>query len=75
MTDKVQQVAGHDLVYKNWRMVKVKKDANQLYEGWMRGDFKTHYLIEQYDMLIIKRPDSTEIFAKDFRELVKGLCE
>ena len=75
MTDKVQQIADLEFVYKNWRTVKVKKDANQLYEGWMRSDFRTHYFIEQYDMLIIKQPDGTEIVAKDFRELIKGLCE
>lgn len=71
MTDKVQQIADLEFVYKNWRTVKAKKDAGQLYEGWMRGDFRPHYFIEQYDMLIIKQPDGTEIVAKDFSELVQ----
>lgn len=61
MADVVWVLGDIKVVYKNHRYIKVKKDNNELYEGWMRSDFKTHKNVAVFDSRIFTLPDGQEV--------------
>lgn len=64
MADVSYMLGDIEVTWLNKRVVKVKKDPAELYEGWMRSDFSAYRDVTTRDGLRIKYPDGRTVIFK-----------